>query len=325
MGFAFTVLGWALAVVSGEVAVSCLVRLACARFRRPARVRSLDPHEGLTLASAGGTLLTALLTALGALPPWPGAVTAAALLAVSAFLALTPLVFASADDRGEALDDVTLSLAAVAHGAWAYLMEDLWMLTSRGRDRESPAAAPAGAAAGTPAAPVPASPAAAAAGGRRVPAPPKAAPPAAPPPAEPSVPPAGGAPLAVLLSPGWVGLCDEINGFEGDTDEEVLGFIAAQLAGHAAHAEKLRDLADRLMHGTGLDPAFAQGIATYADENADMAGSVTMLDRMFHAIYDALRAWADEHPMGMPHRAREFLQGDPPPLADDGDDGAAAA
>ena len=70
--------------------------------------------------------------------------------------------------------------------------------------------------------------------------------------------------------------------------------------------------------------AIPADLAEYADENADMTGAVTMLDRQFHAIYDTLRAWADEHPMGMPHRAREFLQGGEPPLPDAGDDGMAA-
>lgn len=156
---------------------------------------------------------------------------------------------------------------------------------------------------------------------RQVPPPAPSAPPPPISPPPPGPPPAGVLP-ASALSPGWTGLCAEIDGFEADTDEEVLGFFAAQLTGHMAHAGSVRDLADRLLHGTGLDPAFAQGVAEYADENADMTGAVTVLDRQFRAIYDTLRAWVDEHPAGMPHRAREFLQGEQPPLP--GDDGMAA-
>lgn len=257
----------------------------------------------------------ALLTGAGAI-----GVLAGALLAPVPLLALTAMLVPAWRDvaREKGAAAATRAILARVGGR---LLDALWNaredardLASRLRSRPEPGTEEQ-------ARPAPAPPVAAT---RPVPPPAATRPVPAPGPAPAAPPPAGGGVPGPLLSPGWTGLCTEIDGFEGETDDEVLGFIAAQLAGHAAHAESVRDLADRLLHGTGLDPAFAQGVATYADENADMTGSVAMLDRMFRGIYDALRAWADEHPMGMPHRAREFLQGEQP-QPEAGDDGQAAA
>ncbi len=318
MGTALVILGW--------TAVSCTVRIALVNMPRLCRRMHIGevlvPDAGWLLPELCGCGSLSLLSLLGVVPALPGALLSAALFLAAvlpdALLMRKASRLRDAEGKnqgGPVARRIIGGRLRIIRGIPMFIGADLRLLTGRHREedgyepgRDATAAAPASAPA------------------RTVPAP--ARPPAAPgqaPPPQPAPPaPADDSPAAAAIPPGWAGLCAEISGFEADTDEEVLGFLAAQLAGHMAHAESVRDLADRLLHGAGLDPAFAQGVAEYADENADMTGGVAVLDRQFHAIYDTLRAWADEHPMGMPHRAREFLQGGEQPLPEAGDDGIAA-
>ena len=322
IGTAFTALGWVLALLLAWTAVSCTARVALVNMPGVRhRIRSgeiLVPDAGMLLPELCGSASLALLVLLGALTVMPFGLLAVLLLA-AALLPAGRLVWRASRLRdaegksqgGPVARRVIRGMLRIARTAHWFPAADLRLLTGRRRTAEAE-----GHEQGQYAQPAPVQ--------RPVrQAPPPAPVPQAPRPAPPPAPEDAG-PAAAAMSPGWAALCAEIGGFEGDTDEEILGFLAAQLAGHLGHAGAVRDLADRLLHGTGLDPAFAQGVAEYADENADMTGGVAMLDRQFHAIYDTLRAWADEHPMGMPHRAREFLQGGEPPLPEAGDDGMAA-
>lgn len=139
-------------------------------------------------------------------------------------------------------------------------------------------------------------------------------------PPEPSEVSAGLQAAGAALTPAWAAVCEEVRSFEPDTDDDHLAHIAGQAAGVLAYADAIREQADNLQHGIGLDPAYVAGHHEFADEFADLSGALAMVERRFHAIYGALREWVADHPEGLPHRAREWLQagGETEPGSDDG-------
>jgi hypothetical protein len=135
----------------------------------------------------------------------------------------------------------------------------------------------------------------------------------------PAAPPGDGSALAnvhadlaaagMTIPPLWAALCAAVSEFEPETDEELLMHTAGEAAGILAYAEAVRARAETLLTVIGLDPAYVLGHHQFADEFADVAEAAAQVNAMFHAIYGALREWADEHPNGMPWKARQFLQG----------------
>ena len=314
--FAVQAIGGVLALFLAAATISASVRLA-RHLRTDDRQKGKDEAAWLTpLLCACGAV--AALTGLGVIPVLSGAVSAVILAATAGFILL----------RGAGWQDVlslrlwrsvARTLRSHAGGSVRYLREDLRWLVTRLQRGEQPA----------PASPAPVRPAAAAPGPRTVPAP-------RPVPSVRDDPALGPAPAAAEVASGlagagvavpqsWGVLCESVGTFEPDTDEDEIGFVAAQAAGILAYSDAWRAKADTLLHNVGLDPAYVAGTLEFADVVADNAGDLAMVVQRFHVIYDALRDWVDEHPDGMPHEARKFLQGGNPPAdsAGSGDDIAA--
>jgi hypothetical protein len=115
----------------------------------------------------------------------------------------------------------------------------------------------------------------------------------------------------------WAALVEVVAAFEPDTDEDLINHTAGEAAGILAYADAVRNRADTLLNAIGLDPAYVAGHLEFADEFADLAAIAAMVNKRFHALYDALRQWVDEHPEGMPNEARQWLQGGGPAPGED--------
>lgn len=310
MSFLLTVTGWLAALALGEVAASCAARAAVPRLRpgQPAAFCRM------TALLHGGACAIAL-TLLGALPAVQGWLLACLLLASDAWLLGGPLVKAARRGKGAVVGPrVLAALAAQAKAGPARLRDDFRALLGLLGRHGEPEAPPVPAAAAAPAA-------------RAVP-PPREVPSVredpvlgeTPAPADIA---AGLASAGVPVPPAWAALCDATGTFEPDSDEDLLIHSAGEAAGILAYAEARRALADTLLHGTGLDPAYVAGHHEFADEFAELAAAVALVDRRFHAIYGALREWVAGGGI-LPRNAREFFEGGAAPRAGAAGDSEAA-
>lgn len=297
MSFPLTAAGLLFALACAEVAVSRLARAAVPGLR-PGQAAAGYWPAGLLY----GGVSAAAFTGLGALPALQGALLAALLIAADAWWLLEPVLKAARLGKGRAVGRriLTAALTQVRDGPWC-LREDfraLLRLLPR-NSREAAAQAPVAAhPAGAPARAVPPP--------RDVPQvredPVLGAPPA---PADVA---AGLAAAGAAVPPAWAALCDAVASFEADTDEDLLAHVAGEAAGILTYSEAVRARADTLLHGTGLDPAYVAGHYEFADEFADLASAVAMVDRRFHAIYGAVREWVAGGGI-LPHNARQWLGG----------------
>ena len=301
MSFLFTAAGWLIALACTEVTVSHAVRAAVPRLRRGL------PGGYWPSALLYGAASAVAFTFLGVLPAVLGVLLAVALFAADAWYLLEPWVRAVTRGQGHVVGGRRILAAAVrqARGGPQCLLADLRALLrtlrrgdSAGDDEAPPATAPAP---GWPGA------------SRAVPAPREAPPSVRDDPAL-GVPPAPADVAAGLAAAGapvplqWAALCDATASFEPDSDEALLEHAAGEAAGILAYAEARRSLADTLLHGTGLDPAYVAGHHEFADEFAELAAAVALVDRRFHAIYGAIREWVAGGGI-LPNNAREWLGG----------------
>jgi hypothetical protein len=312
MSFLLTAAGWLLALACTEVTVSHAVRAAVPRWRRS--VRGYWPPALLY-----GAVSAVAFTVLGVLPALQGILLAALLAGVDAWYLLEPWVAAAARGKGHLVRRRVMAGAAgqVKAGPRCLLSDFRALPGLVRRDRE---ARPGDA--GAPPAPVAAPPA-----GRAVPQPRdvpsvREDPVLGEPPAPDGIA-AGLAASGVAVPPAWAALCDSVAGFEPDTDEDLLAHVAGEAAGILAYAEAVRARADALLHGTGLDPAYVAGHHELADEIADLASAVSLVDRRFHAIYGAVREWVGGGGI-LPHKARQWFGGGDAASQDAGDDDVAA-
>jgi hypothetical protein len=293
MGSLLTVAGWLAGLFLLGVTASGVYRAAIARRTDRLACAPTPLMYGCATAVA--------FTLLGVLPALPGALMAVALAVALAALTGEGWVLAARRGRGRKTALRILRALARDHvGAGPRrAREDLRRLL--GKLRRGPESVR------TEAGPVPVPPV------RDVP------------PAPPDVPsvrddPALGAPPApgdvgaglmnasVPVPGAWAALTAEVASFEPADDEELMLHLAGEAAGVLTWAEAARARADNLLHGTGLDPAYVAGHLELADEIADLAAAVAMVDRRFHVIYGAIREWVGAGGI-LPHRAREFFGG----------------
>jgi hypothetical protein len=322
MSFLLTAAGWLLALACTEVTVSHAVRAAVPRWRLS--VRGYWPPALLY-----GAVSAVAFTVLGVLPALQGILLAALLAGVDAWYLLEPWVAAAARGKGHLVRRRVMAGAAgqVKAGPRCLLSDFRALLSRRAAAGPQPRRGP------QVAAQAPAGPA-------RTPPPPPAPAPARGVPAPRDVPsvrddPAlGTAPApadvagdlvltGVVVPAAWAALCDAVASFEPESDEELLEHVAGEAAGILAFAEAVRARAETLLHGTGLDPAYVAGHHELADEIADLASAVSLVDRRFHAIYGTLRQWVAGGGI-LPHNARQWLAGGDAASQDAGDDDVAA-
>lgn len=315
MSFLFPLIGWLIALFLAAAAVSALAR--------PVRERRWKDAALWLTPLLYGCAATAALTGLGVLKVLTGAVLAVALGGVFAVVLLRGAGRALRNSRGRAV--VWQLVAGHIAAGFRYLRDDVRGLLRGARNgpeprrHEGPVTIPVAVPAPAPVRDVPAARDAPAAAG----VPSVRDDPALGPAPTASDVAAGLASAGIPVPPEWAVLCDAVAAFEPDTDEDLMMHVAGEAAGVSAWAEAVRARADTLLHGIGLDPAYVAGHMELADEIADIASAVAMVDQRFAVIYGAIRDWVAEHPEGMPFRAREWLQGGGTgPVEDAGDEAA---
>jgi hypothetical protein len=96
-----------------------------------------------------------------------------------------------------------------------------------------------------------------------------------------------------------------INGFEPESDADLLNMMGAEVAGKAAEAEAYQELFDRCVSGAGLDPQAMQGVSDYAEAIAESAEAMKRAHAQFVAVYGAILE-ATENGTVLPHDGRFF-------------------
>lgn len=298
-----TIAGWAAAALLAESTVSCAVRIACALFRRPERLRGLEIPDGLTLLGFLGSLLLADLAVLGALPFMPAVLGAAILFAAAACYVVAPVVSGGPDaDRGEALDDIGDTLRDMRRAALSFIAEDLRVFR---RDDRRPSGGPDS---GPPrwASPVRA---------RNVPHllddPYLGAHPG------PEEVAAGLEHAEVPVPPHWERLAQVIGDYEAETDEDLAGHIAGEAAGILTVSAAIENRTENLALGRGLDPVLIEAHYDIADGFAELATRYALLVRRDHVLHGEVREWRDNGGV-LPRDARGWFN------AGSGDGGRAA-
>ena len=305
MGIIFTILEWLTAAVLGEIALSSAYRAASARWRSLPRWSPRAADGGALLPELSGGCCLAVLAFLGALTPL-SAIAAMLLLAAAVLpLAFTWLQAARKGGGRIAARRIASMLGLLAWTARSFLAEDLRALTRHGQ-AGNPAPAPA------PAAPAPVAAGAPVSSPARWPA------------AVRQVPPLrdnaalGDAPAAVevavsleasgvMVPPEFAAVAELIREFDPDDDEdELLGFTAAIAAGFVVVFEAFPDLAETLLTGTGLDPAYAIGFIDIGDEGGGLVEAFALLDRLYHGIYEGIHGHVDAGGT-LPHNGRRFF------------------
>jgi hypothetical protein len=275
--------------------VSCLL-LAASGFVRMARTdgghRDAGSwHAPLIFTSAA----LALLTAAGVIEAILGAFLALLPLAVIASVVARPWrSVARADSKGKAT-------RVVAGGLGARVLDSLWNAREDLRDagaRLRPVRVPAPSAAAVPRPvrlPLPAR--------RPVPSP-HSGPAAGPAPAVAEV---GAALEGVLVPPELAAAASLVADFDpGDDEDELLGFVASLAAGILVFSEAFDVLAENLLTGPALDPAYALGFIDIGYSAADLATAVTELDRRYHEVYEGVHEHVDSG-LTLPHNARQWF------------------
>jgi hypothetical protein len=304
MGTVLTAIGWLAALALAEITLSALTRIFIVSYVRRWRGKTwmLDGYWLTPLLFGGPCIL--VLALLGAIPLLPGAPLGMLLLLAAAAFYADALVRAAR--RGEAvyaLRRIRTSLVNQAWGGWKYLRDDARNLLHLLRGQEVPDArdtlAPPPAATPEPAdSPAP----------REVPSL-RDDDMLGPPPAVADVA-AGLMGAGVPVPAAWAALCESVAGFEPDTDEDLIAHVAGEAAGILTYADAVRVRAETLLHGTGLDPAYVAGHYEFADEFADLASAVALVDKRFSAIYGAIREWVGDGGI-LPHNAKQWFSGGP--------------
>jgi hypothetical protein len=326
MGTILAILGWLAAAILGEIALSSAYRAASARWRFLPRWSPRAADGGALLPELAGSACAIILTLLGALPALAGILIATALFLFAEIPQALVMWQAAHLGRKQALyaarriASMQGLLAWTARSFFAEDLRSLGGLLHRDPSGDAAVAPPAGTA---PRAPAPAG------------AP--ASPPARWPAAVRQVPPLrdnaalGDAPAAaevgisleaagVLVLPEAAALASVIGEFDPDDDEdELLGFVATLAASFVVIFEAFPDLAETLLTGTGLDPAYAIGFIDIGDEGGGLVEAFALLDRQYHQVYEDVHGHV-ESGKTLPHNSRAFFHagGDAP------EDGTAA-
>lgn len=110
--------------------------------------------------------------------------------------------------------------------------------------------------------------------------------------------------------PEFAAVADLLRDFDPDDDEdELLGFVAAVAAGFMYVFEAFPDLAENLMTGVGLDPAYAMGFIDIGDEGAEFTAAFALLDRLYHELHEGIHEHVDAGKT-MPHNSRQYFHAD---------------
>lgn len=294
--YAIATAEWAVLIYSAWVAVSASARWALSHTRRWANTRIADMYALFPMTYGCTALAVAALLGGGAAP----AIAAGFLTLLVAWYAVLPLAkLALRGSRREAGRRLRRMIGQLARYGWAYFRWDTGLILGA-MSRKDDDVPVAGAPAATRPVPVQTPPPAPVQPQRPVPAPrPPAPAPVAP--ATPSVPQprdiaAGLADAGITAPHDWLAVADRIRSFEPENAEALLEFIAGEAAGHVAHAEGFKDLADYLASpgGARLDPGFVQACHELADEIADLASSYGQVDQRFHAVYETVLQWLAE-------------------------------
>jgi hypothetical protein len=259
-------------------------------------------HAPLIFTSAA----LALLTAAGLLPVALGAFLALIPLAVIASVVARPWrSVARADSKGKATRVVASGLGARVLDSLGMAREDLRDAGARLRPVRVPVPAAASRAARVP---LPAR--------RPVPSP-RVGPAAVPAPAVAEV---GAALEGVMVPPEMAAAASLVADFDpGDDEDELLGFMASLAAGVLVFSEAFDALAENLLTGAQLDPAYALGFVDIGYEAADLATALAELDRRYHDVYGGIHEHVDGG-LTLPHNARQWFH-----AGDGAPEGGAAA
>ena len=125
------------------------------------------------------------------------------------------------------------------------------------------------------------------------------------PPTEPGEIAAAGIPV-----PGpYTALAQFIGGFEPEDDMSLRMFMEGHASGTVAIADAWHHLADTLLNGVGLSPAYVAGILEAGDSAGEHASLLAQVHKRFRVVYAAIKEWIGAHGP-LPHKAREFLTGE---------------
>jgi hypothetical protein len=305
IGIIFTVLGWVLAVLLGEVTLSCAYRITSARWRFLPRWSPLVPDAGWLLPELTATGCAVLLTLVGALRVLTGAIAAVTPFAAAAVpLARVMLQAMGQRQGGYAARRIASRLLLLIRTAPALLWEDLRALTGRRRDADPrPSAVPQQPAPSS----APAAAPAAAAAPREVP--PIREDPAlgtAPQPADVA---AGLATAGVEIPEPWAQLIAWVGSRVPEDSNDQNRFLLGDAAGFIGLGEAYHAHGATVVDEIGLDPAYGAAILDIGDAVADKSGDVIQGYRRFHLIYEAI-VKAVENGVIMPFNGRFFGAGD---------------
>lgn len=114
----------------------------------------------------------------------------------------------------------------------------------------------------------------------------------------------------VAVPPVWAALAEYIRDFDPDDDEdELIEFNAGNAAGVLVLGEAFQDLAETLLTGTGLDPAYAMGFIDAGVEVEGLAEVFALLDRLYHDTYEDIHEHV-EAGKTLPHNGRKWFHAD---------------
>lgn len=293
MGTVFTLAGWAVALLLGEITASCLVRIFIARFTRGHGVTV--PDYGLMLPELAGSGLLADLALLG-IHPLLTALAAAALFAVAGLPAFNTMRLGRKQGKEK---------AAARHvgGVLRLLLQTARYLPARdlralaGLLRRLRPAAPAGPGESGGYRPAPGSL-------RAVPSILKDV--GLGPVPHPAAVAADLEARGVAVHSTWGALAEREASFEAEDEDDLLAHVAETAAGFLTLAEALQAQAETLAAGNGLDPDYIAGQFEFADLVADAASAAAMLGRRYHDVYAAPREHVDAGGT-LPRDAREWF------------------
>jgi len=285
--------------LGAALACSALVTLAGLAAMRASR--SWDTPGGWDGPLLFASLTFALATALGLLPPLPGAVVAVApLLAVACTLA--PYWGKAVNIEGSRGRAALRLLAGLLRCARDLMRAAPGILRDLLRGLR-PSGAPGGG-------PEPGDPAPAPARPRRIPSTARPDPDLGPAP----VPAQVAADLesaGVAVPSAWAAVAERFAAFEPEDGEDLRQFIAENAAGILTVAEAIGAQAEDLGAGIKLDPAFTEAQVAFADDFADTASAAAMTLRAYDSAYDGVHEHVDNGGT-LPENGRTWFGADGP-------------
>ena len=107
---------------------------------------------------------------------------------------------------------------------------------------------------------------------------------------------------------GWKALAGDTSDFEPNSDEELLGWMAAQVAGISTYGESLADLYETCVEGVRLDPVAMAALHDAADAAGDFATAMAYARQKFAAHYAEVREFVGEG--GVLPKDGDFITGE---------------